>query len=95
MTREDEISELLQVDTEGVLLWRHEHLEAAANELQREWSYDARLTYDIIFTGLNYEITELTGITSPDDLEIARCLIGDEFRMGGNLRHGQRWLTQR
>ena len=79
MTREDEISELLQEDTEDILLGAHERLEAAANELQWSWNYSTRLAYDFILTRLNYEITDLTELTSPDDLEIARRLIGDEF----------------
>jgi len=76
--REDEITELIQQEGGEYLIGEHERLEEAATALRRNWSYATRLAYDTILTSLNYEITELTDLTSPDDLEIARRLIGDE-----------------
>ena len=76
--REGEITELIQQEGGEYLIGEHERLEEAATALRLNWSYATRLAYDTILTSLNYEITELTDLTSPDDLEIARRLIGIE-----------------
>jgi len=73
--RETEISELLQVEGLQYLIAEHERLEVAATTLRQNWSCATRVEYDIILTSLNHDITELTDLTDPSDLEIARRLI--------------------
>ena len=54
-------------------------MEEAAYALRRNWCQILRLEYDTILTDLNHEIMQLTGLTNPDDLELARSLLGDEI----------------
>ena len=77
--RRNEISLLLSRNGGETLLWRHEQLEEAAYALRRNWCQHSRLDYNTILTGLNHEITQLTGFTNPDDLELARSLLGDKI----------------
>ena len=64
--RRNEISLLLSRNGGETLLWRHEQLEEAAYALRRNWCQISRLDYDTILTGLNHEITQLTGLTNPE-----------------------------
>ena len=77
--RRNEISLLLSRNGGETLLWRHEQLEEAAYALRWNWCQISRLNYDTILTGLNHEITQLPGLTNPDDLELARSLLGDKI----------------
>ena len=79
MTREDNIVEFLRTEEGDILFDKHERLTEAARLLQQRWTYKRRREYHTILTGFNYEITEVTGLTSPADLAIARRLIEEAY----------------
>ena len=87
MTREDDIVKFLRIEEGDILFDKHERLTETARLLQQRWTYERRREYHTILTGFNYEITEVTGLTSPADLAIARRLIEEAYNQHIQYEH--------
>ena len=79
MSREQEIETLLDAEPPQTLFYEHQQFEEAERALKQQWTYGNKQEYDNRLTHLNSEITDLTGLTSPEDLSIARELISQSY----------------
>ena len=81
MTREDEILDILHLleEYQAEELFAKYHLLDKAERLLRVWTRSRQAKYNGRLTELNIAIRVETGITDPDDLAIARELIGEAY----------------
>ena len=80
MSREEEITEILQSEDRDLLIIKHAELLQAARLLQQQFTYERRYWYDLTLTSYNNHIVEETGLTDLVDLAIVRELVSDEYK---------------